>query len=156
MSVFGKTIFRLKTFVYTIFGLVLSGGLVQGIPPLDPISPPLRIIIPTGVPGRGNEPITLVEVQSLLGFVANFFVAVAPILLVIALISSGLYYMKSGASAEGTKKARAMFGYSVLGGLIIFGTGVIINTIGAIITRQFFCTFGFSIPGIINICLLNG
>lgn len=90
-------------------------------------------------PIPGAEPITLFELTYIVGLIGNFFVMVAPVLLIISLVLSGITFAVAGPNANAVAKAKKWLGYSVVGGLVIFGSGVIINTIAFIVTRDFFC-----------------
>jgi hypothetical protein len=107
----------------------------------------------TPVPGAPNQPLSLLEIAGILGLIGRFMVIIGPIILVIAIIYGGILFMFAGASGALVAKAKSMIGYGIVGGLIVFGVGVIINTLINVVTRQFFCTFGISIPGLINICI---
>ncbi len=114
---------------------------------------PIPINLPT-TPIPGAKPVSLLELQWIVGIIGNFFVTVGPVILVIALIASGITLAGGGASPAAVTKARKWFGASVVGGLIIFGAGVIINTLAAIVTRTFFCRLGFDF-GPISVCIIK-
>jgi hypothetical protein len=90
-------------------------------------------------PITGNEPMTLLEISNIVGTIANFLVIVAPVLIIIALVLSAITIMSGGANPAAVKKGKEWLKYSIYGGLIIFGSGVIINTIAYLVTRDFFC-----------------
>lgn len=90
-------------------------------------------------PIPNSEPVTLLELRNIIINIGDFFVIIAPILLVIALVWAAITYMRAGGSPEVTKKATERIKYAVIGGFVIFGIGVIINTIAAIVSRSFFC-----------------
>ena len=114
-------------------------------------------LIPTyvGHPIPGNEPFTLVTFNNIIGTVANFMIIVAPILIIIALVLSAITIMSGGANPGLATKGKQWLGYSIYGALIIFGAGVIINTVAGIVSRDFFCQAGINILNIINVCVFH-
>ncbi|MGD0977456.1 MAG: hypothetical protein ABR875_04170 [Minisyncoccia bacterium] len=139
-----KTIFAIQILVnLSLIFLMVGGGMVHAD------------LVPTGTinlnqPINGNPPVTLNEVGSIVGTIGNFFILVAPILLIIALVLSAITIMTGGASPAAVTKGKKWLGYSVVAGLIIFGTGVIINTIAFIVTRDFFCQVS-----LLGVCILH-
>lgn len=113
-----------------------------------------QINIPIITPIAGQSALTLPNIVTIVTRIADFFIIVAPLILVVALIWSGITFMRAGASPTAVKSAKTMLGYSIVGGLLIFGVGVIINTIAAVVTGEFFCRVGFSL-GPISGCLFN-
>jgi len=117
-----------------VFALLIFGGSA------------LALVIPSDIdpnhPIPGNEPITLPEARSIIGAIGGFLVIIAPIILIISLILAAITYMSGGASPEAVKRAKSWFGNAVIGAFIIFGAGVIINTIAAVVSRNFFCQVG--------------
>ncbi len=97
-----------------------------------------QIIIPT-TPVPGPRGLTLAELGSLIAIVGSFLTNIAVLFAVIAIIVSGIMYMKAGSSPEAIKKAQAWFKNALLGALIVLGVGVIINTIANVVSREFFC-----------------
>lgn len=103
-----------------------------------------QIIIPT--PSVGGRGLTLAEIGWLISTVGSFLTSVGVLIAIVAVIVSGLMYMKAGSSPEAVKKAQAWFKNALLGGLIVLGVGVIINTLANVVSREFFCTIQISIP----------
>lgn len=97
-----------------------------------------QIIIPT-TPVRGPRGLTLAELGSLIAIVGSFLQSVAVLFAIIAIIVSGIMYMRAGSSPEEIKKALTWLKNSMLGALIVLGVGLIINTIANVVTREFFC-----------------
>lgn len=129
-------------FGFAVFVLFLGFNAVQAVEPfnLDIPDRPIR--------GPLSQPITLPELSGLLRIIGNFLIVVAPILFVISLIMSGIWFMKAGADPNALGRAKSWLGYSIVGGLIIFGVGVMINTVTALLTRELFCRVGIG-----GICL---
>ncbi|MBI2003555.1 MAG: hypothetical protein HYS78_01045 [Parcubacteria group bacterium] len=110
-----------------------------------------QIIIPTPpVPGQG---LTLAEVGVLIARVSSFFTTIGAILALIAIVVSGIIYMRAGGSPEEVKKAQAWLKNALIGAFIVLGVNMIINTVANVVTRQFFCTLVVSFPPFINVCV---
>lgn len=89
---------------------------------------------------------TLAEIGRIISTIGSFFTTIGVSLALIAVIVSGIMYMRAGSSPENVKKAQAWFKNALIGGLIILGVGVIINTLANVVSRQFFCTLQVSVP----------
>ena len=135
-----KNIFNKKSFQNLFFAAIV--GFAAG-----PSANSVNIDIPA-TPIPGQKAFSLSELSQIIGILGRFLVAVAPVLLVISLIWSGILYMKAGGSDTKVAEAKKWFGYAIVGGLIIFGVGVIINTVAAVITREFFCQLS-----VLGICI---
>lgn len=98
-----------------------------------------------------GKPITLSALDKIMFNLSLFIIRTSAILVVIFIIWSGITYMAAGADPNNVSKARKRLLSGIIGGAIIFGVGVIIQTIISVITREFFCT-GIHIP-IVNICI---
>ena len=114
--------------------------------------PDIRI---PATPVSGAKPITGLDLYSAVTGIAGFLIVVGPLILVAALIINAVTLMGGGASAAAVAKAKQGFWYSILGGLIVFGVGVIINTIAVIISGQFFCRVGISAGPFGTYCLIR-
>ncbi|KKT28018.1 MAG: hypothetical protein A3G02_01875 [Candidatus Yanofskybacteria bacterium RIFCSPLOWO2_12_FULL_44_13b] len=90
-----------------------------------------------------GKPITVQEVNSIVHYLADFLIIISLVLAVIMLTISGIRYMTAAGSPDRIKKAQATLKNAIIGTFIIMGTGVIINTIYGIVTRNFFCRVGF-------------
>lgn len=90
-----------------------------------------------------GKPITLDEVDGLIRMIARFLIVISMVIAVIAFVLSGITYMMGGTLTD-VKKAQGMFKNAIWGTLIILAIGVIINTIAALVTRDFFyCSASF-------------
>lgn len=112
----------------------------------------LLIVLPIAVfaaselpPGRA---ITPTEIEGLVVFLARFLIVMSVTVAVIMLTLSGIFRMMAMDNPERLKKARATFKNVIYGALIVLGVGVIINTLAAVVTREFFCQVG-----IFGICI---
>ncbi|OHB16954.1 MAG: hypothetical protein A2913_00805 [Parcubacteria group bacterium RIFCSPLOWO2_01_FULL_40_65] len=94
------------------------------------------VIPPPPVAGRG---LTLAELGSLIAIVGSFLTNVAVIGAIIAIIISGVMYMRAGSDTTKITSAKTWLWNSLIGALIVLGVGVIINTIANVVTREFFC-----------------
>ena len=110
-----------------------------------------QIIIPTPpVPGQG---LTLAELSVLIAKVGSFLTTIGALLAFIAVIVSGIMYMRAGAEPTKISNAKTWFKNILIGALIVLGVGLIINTIANIISRAFFCRIYINIPPLPIICI---
>ncbi len=100
-----------------------------------------QINIPT--PPVSGQGLTLAELADLIAIVGSFFTSVGVLLAFIAIIWSGLVYMRSGSDQTKITNAKTWFKNALIGALIVLGVGLIINTIANVISREFFCTLSF-------------
>lgn len=141
-----------------LFSLILGPSIGLAVEPFSDISslprqvPDIRI---PAIPVSGAKPITGLDLYSAITGIAGFLIVVGPIILVVALIINAITLMGGGASAAAVGKAKQGFWYSILGGLIVFGVGVIINTIAVIVSGQFFCRVGISAGPFGTYCLIR-
>lgn len=109
-----------------------------------------QIIIPTPpVPGQG---LTLAELGVLIARVGSFLTNVGVIFALIAVIVSGIMYMRAGADQTKITNAKAWLWNALIGALIVLGVGLIINTVANVISREFFCRIYINIPPLPVIC----
>ena len=94
------------------------------------------VIPPPPVAGKG---LTLAELGSLIALVGSFLTNIGVLFAIIAVVVSGIMYMRAGSSPDAVKKAQTWLWNSLIGALIVLGVGMIINTIANIVTREFFC-----------------
>ena len=98
----------------------------------------------TGGTGSGGlppgRPITLTDLDYVIFKVSIFFITTSAVLALIFIIWSGVTYMYAGADPKKVETAQARLKSGIIGAAIIFGVGVIIQTIVSVITLDFFCT----------------
>lgn len=94
-----------------------------------------------------GNPITLDVLDYVIFRVSTFFITVSALLTVIFIIWSGVTYMYAGDDATKVTAAQARLRSGIIGAAIIFGVGVIIQTIASVITLDFFCTVRIPIIG---------
>ena len=102
----------------------------------------LALIVPGGSGGGGlppGQPITLDYLDFVIFRVSIFFIRTSAVLAVIFIIWSGITYMYAGQDTTKVQAAQARLKSGVIGAAIVFGVGVIIQTIAGVITREFFC-----------------
>lgn len=97
-----------------------------------------QIVIPT-TPVPGQQGFTLAELGSLIAIFGSFLQSAGAVLALIAIVAAGIKYMMAGSSPESIGKARTWFKNGLIGALIILGSGVILNTIANVVSREFFC-----------------
>lgn len=88
-----------------------------------------------------GEPVTLNEVSYIINSIARFLIVTSVIIAVIFIVLSGIRRMYAGSDTTKIKDANAMLRSGIIGSLIVLGVGVIISTLAALVTRQFFCRF---------------
>lgn len=76
-----------------------------------------------------DRPVTLEGVEDDIGFITCWIGRIGFMLIIIYVIWAGLRMITAGASAEKFSKAGKAFQYVLIGGLVILGTSVIIDTI---------------------------
>lgn len=90
-----------------------------------------------------GQPLTLDRLYSqFIEPLANFLIAAGVVGAIIAIVVSGIMYLRAGSDIE-AGKAKGLFKNGLIGALIILGVGVIINTVALVVTGGF---FGF-VPG---------
>ncbi|OGM98295.1 MAG: hypothetical protein A2915_04245 [Candidatus Yanofskybacteria bacterium RIFCSPLOWO2_01_FULL_41_34] len=97
-----------------------------------------------------GQPITLPEVDSLIGQIAQFMLVASVLIAVIMIVWSGITYMYAGSDATKVSEAQTRLKNATIGAAIVLGVGVIINTVAGIVTRGFFCRFQ-----VLGICIIN-
>lgn len=98
----------------------------------------VQIIIPT-TPVPSQQGLTLAELGSIIAIIGLFLTSIAVLFAIIAIIVSGIMYMRAGANTTKITEAQTWLKNALIGALIVLGVGMIINTIANIITREFFC-----------------
>lgn len=88
--------------------------------------------LPTG------QPITLGEVEELIGIIAGFLIVVGAVVAIIFIILAGVKYMYAGSDSTKVEEAKTMLKNGVIGAAIVLGIGVIMQTIAMLVTRDFF------------------
>lgn len=96
-----------------------------------------------------GEPITFDELDKLIERVAQSVLVISVLLAVIFIVRAGVTWMTAGADTKKVDEARAQLKSGIIGAFIVLGVGVIINTIAAVVTREFFCQFS-----ILGICII--
>ncbi len=86
---------------------------------------------------QGNV-VTLSGIETTIRNFVRLLLRISGTIAVLFLLIAGIYYMYAGGEPDKVKKAQAMFWSGIKGALIIFGVGVILNTIQAIFTGDFF------------------
>ncbi len=97
-----------------------------------------------------GNPITIDDVSGLIGLVANFLIITSMVLAVIFIVLSGIMIMLAQSDPTAFKKGQARLKHAIFGVAVVLGTGVIINTVAALVDRSFFCQFS-----VLGICLLK-
>ncbi len=96
-----------------------------------------------------GQPITFNELDYIIARIASFLVTTSGVLAVIYIVWSGITYMNAGSDTTKVGEAQARLKSAVIGTAIVLGVGVIINTVLALVTREFFCQLQ-----VLGICLI--
>ncbi|MBI2064196.1 MAG: hypothetical protein HYT66_00580, partial [Candidatus Yanofskybacteria bacterium] len=89
------------------------------------------------------------ELDNLIARIAQFVMVTSAILAVIFIVRAGITWMSAGADTKKVDEAKAQLKSGIVGAVIVLGVGVIINTIAAVVTREFFCQFS-----ILGVCII--
>ncbi len=122
--------------------LIFMAGLLLGwsnVSYAQKICPPNDFLcyyrnVTTAAPASG------VEILDIIRYIAGFLIIAGGILAGIAIIVSGIMFMAAGSNPARLTAAKAIFKNGVIGALILFAAGLIVNTIIllAISWQQFF------------------
>ena len=96
-----------------------------------------------------GKPITFNELDYLISRVATFVMFTSVTLAIIFIVRAGITWMYAGADTTKVTEAQGQLKSGIIGAFIVLGVGVIINTIAAVVTREFFCQLS-----ILGICLV--
>jgi undecaprenyl pyrophosphate phosphatase UppP len=80
-----------------------------------------------------GQKVSLTKLIDMINQVAEFLVQVGPVIAVIFLIWGGITYMAAGANEERAQQAKTRIKNAIIGIIIIFGIGVILQTISSFI-----------------------
>ena len=89
-----------------------------------------------------GTPLTLTGILAIIRVIMSFLIIISAIIAVIAILVSGIIYMTAG-SSDRVGTARTWLTNAIIGALIVFAVGVIINTIILVVTRGFFFSVFF-------------
>jgi hypothetical protein len=123
--------FQISKFLYFFISLFPVFVLAQGLPP--------------------GRPITLLYLDDVIFNIGIFFIRISAVLTVIFIIWAGVAYMYAGDDSAKVTSAQNRLKSGIIGAAIIFGVGVILQTIVGVVTGEFFCP-GVWVP-IVNICV---
>ena len=96
---------------------------------------PVNVLAAELPPG---QPITLDFLDDVISNIVIFLIRISAILAVIFIVWSGITYMYAGDDTKKVEAARARLKSGIIGAAIVFGVGVIIQTIMTVITGEFF------------------
>lgn len=75
------------------------------------------------------------EIIDLMRSIAGFLIIAGGVLAGIAIVASGLMFMFAGSNPQRLTTAKAIFKNGIIGALILFAAGIIVNTIIALATN---------------------
>jgi hypothetical protein len=106
-----------------------------------------QIVIPT-TPVADQRGLSLGELASIVAIIGSFLTNIAAIGAVIAIVVSGIMYMKAGSNTSKITEAQTWLKNALIGAFIVLAVGMIINTIANVVSRAFFCqlsVFGYCV-----------
>ena len=86
----------------------------------------------------GGAGLSLTEVENLINTIARFLIVISVVVAVIFIIIGAVIWMTAGGNEDLAKKGKAYIRNGILGALIIFLIGVILQTISNLVARTFF------------------
>ena len=92
--------------------------------------------------------VTFSEIDSLVRLIMDFMIGISGVLMVIFIVLSGIITMSAGADTARFKDGMLRLKHAAIGAGVILATGVIINTVYALVDRSFFCQLS-----VLGICL---
>lgn len=95
----------------------------------------------------GNA-ITLDDISGIVGVIAQFMIGISMVLAVIFIVLSGIMTMMAQADPGKFANGILRLKHAAIGAGVILATGVIINTVAALVDRSFFCQIS-----VLGICL---
>ena len=95
----------------------------------------------------GNA-ITIDDVSGIVGVIARFMIVMSMVFAVIFIVLSGIMTMMAQADPGKFTAGLLRLKHAAIGTGVVLATGVIINTVAALVDRSFFCQIS-----IIGICL---
>lgn len=98
---------------------------------------PVNVLAANGLPP--GRPITLVYLNNVILNISIFVIRMSAVLAVIFIVWSGITYMYAGDDTKKVEAAKARLMSGIIGAAIVFGVGVILQTIVGVITGDFFC-----------------
>ncbi len=109
----------------------------------------LLLAVPTAQAAlpAGNA-ITLEDVDGIINLIARFLIVTSMICAVIFIVLSGIMTMAAQADPKRFSAGLLRLKHAIYGVAVVLATGVIINTIGSLVDRSFFCQLS-----ILGICL---
>ncbi|MEK7645520.1 MAG: hypothetical protein AAB374_00150 [Patescibacteria group bacterium] len=92
--------------------------------------------------------ITIDDVSGIVGIIARFMIAMSMVCAVIFIVLSGIMTMMAQDDPAKFSKGLLRLKHAAIGAGVVLATGVIINTVAALVDRSFFCQIS-----ILGICL---
>lgn len=86
-----------------------------------------------------GNPITIDDVGGIVNIIARFLIIMSMVVAVIFIVLSGIMTMAAQADPTRYKNGLARLRHAIIGSAVVLGTGVILNTVAAIVDRSFFC-----------------
>jgi hypothetical protein len=125
-------------------GVILGAGLI------------INLITSLFKQGSGTLSLTpiLAFFTTILADIGDFVIGLSTAVMVTFVVISGMMMITAGQDAAKFQKARKMLINVIWGCAVIIGVGVILNTVNALVTGDFFCRLSVSTPWV-GVCLWN-
>ena len=110
----------------------------------------LALSLPGGSTGSSlpsGSPITLTVLEYIIFRISTFLITTSAVLALIFIVWSGITYMYAGEDTAKVDSAKARLRSGIIGAAIVFGVGVIIQTVASVVTLDFFCTVRIPVVG---------
>jgi len=117
---------KLKRIAQVLFVMALIG------------MPLVALALPTPTPPVSGNEVTLSQIEQLILRIVTFLVTFGIIVAVGFIIWGGIRWVAAMGNDDAVKKARQTVLNGIIGAAIILGVGVILRTLAALITRDFF------------------
>lgn len=95
-------------------------------------------VLPQPTNPIGGAGLSLTEVENLINTIARFLIVISVVVAVIFIIIGAVIWMTAGGNDTLAGKGKAYIRNGILGALIIFLIGVILQTISNLVARTFF------------------
>lgn len=95
-------------------------------------------VLPQPTNPLGGNALSLAEIQVIIERVARFLITVSIVVAVIFIVWGAIVWMTSAGDDARAKAGKAWIKNGLLGAVIVFAVGVILQTIAGAVTRTFF------------------
>ena len=94
--------------------------------------------LPTPTSPYAGAPVTLTDIQDLIGTIARFLIIISVVVAVIFIVWGGINYMAAGDDASRTSDAKARIFHGIIGALVVLAVGLILQTLATVVNWTVF------------------